>query len=237
MARLQRIAAALSQEGGDSFFPARLVFDGGDDFLAMESHPRETERHTGRRECEAAGKERIGEKIPQYIILFIVCRQDKARIVCVHAVADIDILCAGRDLPVDEAGIIPRLVGRRTEVLHLFTAREAKETLQRMRVVTHRTRQYEKCGGFRVCMEMEKSERVFPGKARRGERDASRMRGAYPEIETYFALLFFIAVILAPCQRGGKRGEEGKIPAACGKAYFHRISAPRAVRRCERGRD
>lgn len=150
MARLQRVAAALSQEGGDSLFPAGLVLDGGDDLLAMDRHPRETERHMRCRESEAAGKERIGEKIPQCIILFIVCREDKACIVCGHAVADIDILCAGRDLPVDEAGIIPRLVGRRAEVFHLFTAGEAKETLQRMCVVAHRTGQDEECGGFRV---------------------------------------------------------------------------------------
>ena len=84
MARLQRVAAALSQEGGDSLFPAGLVFDGGDNLLAMDRHPGETKWHTRCRESEAAGKKRIGEKIPQGIILFIVCRQDKACIVCGH---------------------------------------------------------------------------------------------------------------------------------------------------------
>lgn len=236
MARLQRVAAALSQEGGDSLFPAGLVFDGGDNLLAMDRHPRETERHTRCRESEAAGKERIGEKIPQGIILFIVCREDKARIVCGHAVTDIDILCAGRDLPVNEAGIIPRLVGRRAEVFHLFTAGEAKETLQRMCVVAHRTGQDEECGGFRVFLEMEKSERVFPGKAGSGERDASRMRGVYPEIEACLILLCFIAVVFLPCHRCRERRDKGEETAFGGEADFGGRSSMCAVRGRKRHR-
>ena len=103
MAGLQRILTTGEEELGDSLFPAGLVLDGGDDLLAVDRYPCETKWHMRCRESETAGKERIGEKIPQGIILFIVCREDKARIVCGHAVTDIDILCAGRDLPVDES--------------------------------------------------------------------------------------------------------------------------------------
>ena len=236
MAGLQRILTTGEEELGDSLFPAGLVLDGGDDLLAMDRHPGETKWHTRCRESEAAGKECIGEKIPQGIILFIVCREDKARIVCGHAVTDIDILCAGRDLPVDEAGIIPRLVGRRAEVFHLFTAGESKETLQRMCVVAHRTGQDEERGGFCVFLEMEKSERVFPGKAGSGERDASRMRGVYPEIEACLVLLCFIAVVFLPCHRCRERRDKGKEAAFGGEAYFGGRSSVCAVRGRKRHR-
>ena len=204
----QCMVPAAPEESGKAVFERLPI---GDLFRNCASSASEEEEKgdAGREKRKAQGVEGIADKIPCISIFFIVRSQNDLCAAFGIGISHIHFLFPCSNLPVDETGIVARMVEGGTEILLILTGSHGHKASKGSVPVSYLL-WIDDIGRRRdVLMEGEEAGRVLPGKRYLSHIHSSAVGSFFCKKEYRAIFVGFIGDAIHTDLRKGQEGKEG----------------------------